>query len=182
MSDKPKLLIVEDDAGLQRQLRWAYEGYEILTAGDRESAIAMLRAEEPAVVTLDLGLPPDPDGTSEGFAVLETILALKPDTRVIVASGHGARESALKAIALGAYDFYRKPVDIDELGLIVSRAFHLHEIEEENRRLEAAGGGATAMGALLTGSPEMVKVVRTIERVASAEPRLPEASDAGQPE
>ena len=92
MSDKPKLLIVEDDAGLQRQLRWAYEGYEILTAGDRESAIAMLRAEEPAVVTLDLGLPPDPDGTTEGFAALETILALKPDTRVIVAAGHGERE------------------------------------------------------------------------------------------
>ena len=88
---------------------------------------------------------------------------------MIVASGHGARESALKAIALGAYDFYRKPVDIDELGLIVGRAFHLYEIEEENRRLEASGGSATALGALLTGSPEMVKVIRTIERVASAD-------------
>ena len=115
MNDKPKLLIVEDDAGLQRQLRWAYEGYEILTAGDREGAIAMLRAEEPAVVTLDLGLPPDPDGTSEGFAVLETILALKPDTRVIVASGHGERESMLRAISMGAWDFYQKPIDIDAL-------------------------------------------------------------------
>ena len=99
----------------------------------------MVRLHEPAVVTLDLGLPPDPDGTSEGFATLTEILQLKPDTKVIVASGHGARESALKAIALGAYDFYRKPVDIDELGLIVSRAFHVHEIEAENRRLEAAG-------------------------------------------
>src|SRR3546814_6302713 len=77
----------------------------------------MLRAEEPDVVTLDLGLPPDPDGTSEGFAVLETVLKLKPDTKVIVASGHGARESALQAIAMGAYDFYQKPIDIDELGL-----------------------------------------------------------------
>src|SRR3546814_6006436 len=74
----------------------------------------MLRAEEPDVVTLDLGLPPDPDGTSEGFAVLETVLNLKPDTKVIVASGHGARESALQAIAMGAYDFYQKPIDIDE--------------------------------------------------------------------
>jgi two-component system NtrC family response regulator len=91
------------------------------------------------VVTLDLGLPPDPDGVSEGFATLETILSLKPETKVIVASGHGARESALRAIASGAYDFYQKPVDIDQLGLIVRRAFQLHGIETENRRLERAG-------------------------------------------
>ena len=121
----PVLLIVEDDEGLQRQLKWAYEGYRVVAATDRAQAIEMVRLHEPAVVTLDLGLPPDPDGTSEGFATLTEILALKPDTKVIVASGHGARESALKAIALGAYDFYRKPVDIDELGLIVGRAFHL---------------------------------------------------------
>src|SRR6186713_3464943 len=134
---KPKLLIIEDDQGLQAQLKWAYDDFDVTIVGDRASAIAALRAEEPPVVTLDLGLPPDPDGTSEGFAVLDEILALKPDTKVIVASGHGARESALRAIAGGAYDFYRKPVDIDELGLIVSRAFHLHGIEDENRRLEA---------------------------------------------
>ncbi|HEY0628998.1 MAG TPA: PEP-CTERM-box response regulator transcription factor [Sphingomicrobium sp.] len=167
-TELPVLLIVEDDEGLQRQLKWAYEGYQVIGAANRAQAIEMLRLHEPAVVTLDLGLPPDPDGTTEGFATLTEILSLKPDTKVIVASGHGARESALKAIALGAYDFYRKPVDIDELGLIVGRAFHLHEIEEENRRLEANGGGA-AMGALLTGSPEMVKIVRTVERVASAD-------------
>ena len=172
MSDQtelPVLLIVEDDEGLQRQLTWAYEGYRIVSAGDRATAIELVRLHEPAVVTLDLGLPPDPDGTTEGFATLTEILTLKPDTKVIVASGHGARESALKAIALGAYDFYRKPVDIDELGLIVSRAFHVHEIEAENRRLEAASGGAAALGSLLTGSPEMVKVIRTIERVATAD-------------
>lgn len=168
-AELPVLLIVEDDEGLQRQLKWAYEGYRVVSATDRTQAIEMVRLHEPAVVTLDLGLPPDPDGTTEGFATLTEILGLKPDTKVIVASGHGARESALKAIALGAYDFYRKPVEIDELGLIVSRAFHLQEIEAENRRLEAAGSSATAMGALLTGSPEMVKVLRTIERVASAD-------------
>ena len=167
-NDLPVLLIVEDDEGLQRQLKWAYEGYQVISATDRAQAIELMRLHEPSVVTLDLGLPPDPDGTSEGFATLTEILSLKPDAKVIVASGHGARESALKAIALGAYDFYRKPVDIDELGLIVSRAFHLHEIEDENRRLEA-GGGPTAIGSLLTGSPEMVKVIRTIERVASAD-------------
>ena len=168
-AELPVLLIVEDDEGLQRQLKWAYEGYRVVSATDRTQAVEMVRLHEPTVVTLDLGLPPDPDGTTEGFATLSAILALKPDTKVIVASGHGARESALKAIALGAYYFYRKPVDIDELGLIVSRAFHLQEIEAENRRLEAAGGSATAMGALLTASPEMVKVIRTVDRVANAD-------------
>ena len=167
--DLPVLLIVEDDEGLQRQLKWAYEGYRVVSATDRAQAIEMVRLHEPAVVTLDLGLPPDPDGTTEGFATLQEVLVLKPDTKIIVASGHGARESALKAIALGAYDFYRKPVDIDELGLIVSRAFHVKEIEAENRRLEAAGSSATALGALLTASPEMLKVARTIERVANAD-------------
>ena len=132
---KPTLLIVEDDEGLQRQLKWAYDDYQVITASDRQAAIDIVRAAEPEVVTLDLGLPPDPDGVTEGFAALEAILALKPDTKIIVASGHGARESALKAIAAGAYDFYAKPVDIDQLGLIVRRAFQLHGIEAENRRL-----------------------------------------------
>jgi two-component system NtrC family response regulator len=162
------LLIVEDDEGLQRQLKWAYEGYEVVCAGDRGGAIDALRAHEPAVVTLDLGLPPDPDGTEEGFATLAEILRLKPDTKVIVATGHGARESALKAIAMGAYDYYRKPVDIDELGLIVARAFHVHEIECENRRLETGDAG-TVLGSIITGAPEMLKVAKTIERVASAD-------------
>ncbi len=166
----PVLLIVEDDEGLQRQLKWAYEGYRVVAATNRAEAIDLLRLHEPAVVTLDLGLPPDPDGTTEGFATLTEILALQPATKVIVASGHGARESALKAIALGAYDFYRKPVDIDELGLIVSRAFHLAGIETENRRLAQAGGEAqTVLGSIVTAAPEMLAVARTIERVASAD-------------
>ena len=130
---KPALLVVEDDEGLQAQLKWAYDDFEVVPATNREAAITALRSIEPAVVTLDLGLPPDPDGTSEGFAVLDMIMELKPDTKVIVASGHGARESALQAIERGAYDFYQKPVDIETLGLIVRRAFNLHQIEEENR-------------------------------------------------
>ena len=166
--NKPKLLIVEDDPGLQAQLKWAYEDFEVVIAGDRDSAIAALRSEVPPVVTLDLGLPPDPDGTSEGFAVLDAIMELKPDTKVIVASGHGARESALNAIERGAYDFYQKPVDIDQLGLIVRRALNLYRIEEENRRLAAkSGDGNTVLGGLITSAPEMVKVARTIERVAN---------------
>ncbi len=165
--DLPVLLVVEDDEGLQRQLKWAYDGYRVIVAGDRASAIEALRVHEPAVVTLDLGLPPDPDGTEEGFATLTEMVRLKPDTKVIVASGHGARESALKAIASGAYDFYRKPVDIDELGLIVARAFHLHGIEAENRRFEAHGDAAV-LGSMISAAPEMLKVAKTIERVATA--------------
>ncbi|MCZ8323958.1 MAG: PEP-CTERM-box response regulator transcription factor [Sphingomonadaceae bacterium] len=169
MSDsKPKLLVIEDDPGLQAQLKWAYPDFSVIIAGDRASALAALRSEEPGVVTLDLGLPPDPDGTSEGFAVLDAIMALKPDTKVIVASGHGARESALQAIARGAYDFYQKPVDIETLGLIVQRAWRLHQIEAENRRLASkSDDGNKVLGRMITAAPEMVKVARTIERVAN---------------
>src|SRR5689334_10657490 len=164
----PVLLVVEDDEGLQRQLKWAYDGYKVVCAGDRAAAIEALRAHEPAVVTLDLGLPPDPDGTDEGFATLAEILKLKPDTKVIVASGHGARESATRAIGMGAYDFYQKPVDIDALGFIVARAFHLHSIEADNRRFENEAS-ASVLGSIITAAPEMMKVAKTIERVASAE-------------
>ncbi len=166
--DRPKLLIVEDDEGLQAQLKWAYEDFDVVIVGDRAGALAALRSEAPDVVTLDLGLPPDPDGTSEGFAVLDDVMSLKPDTKVIVASGHGARESALTAIERGAYDFYQKPVDIDALGLIVRRALNLHRIEQENRRLAAqAGEGNRVLGGLITAAPEMTKVARMIERVAN---------------
>jgi two-component system NtrC family response regulator len=169
-SDKPKLLVIEDDEGLQRQLKWAYDDYEVFVASDRQSAIDVLRAEEPAVVTLDLGLPPDPDGVTEGFATLEEILKLKPDTKVIVASGHGARESAMRAISGGAYDFYQKPVDIDELGHIVKRAFHVHAFEVDNMRLASVSPGSiSVLGGMITAAPEMLKVATTIERVAKAD-------------
>lgn len=165
---RPALLVVEDDAGLQAQLKWAYPDFEVHVAGDQASAIALLRSVAPAVVTLDLGLPPDPDGTTEGFAVLDAIMAIKPDTKVVVATGHGARESALAAIARGAYDFYQKPVDIDALGLIVRRALQLHRIEAENRQLASKVGGENrVLGRMITAAPEMVRVARTIERVAN---------------
>lgn len=169
MADKrEKLLIVEDDTGLQKQLKWAYDDFDTLIAGDRAGAIELLRGEEPDVVTLDLGLPPDPDGTSEGFATLAEILRLKPDTKVIVASGHGERSSAQRAIAEGAWDFYQKPIDIDELGLIVRRAFHVRRLELENQRLSMqSGDGDRVLGRIITGAPEMLKVARMIERVAN---------------
>ena len=134
--------VVEDDEGLQRQLKWAYDGYRVVVAGDRAQAIEALRAARAG----GRHARPRPAARSRRHRAKASrrsseILRLKPDTKVIVATGHGARESALKAIALGAYDFYQKPVDIDELGLIVARAFHLHEIEDENRRLESDGGG-----------------------------------------
>ena len=167
---RPKLLVVEDDEGLQTQLKWAFEGFEVFIASTRDEALTILRAEMPPVVTLDLGLPPDPDGTSEGFAVLDAIMATAPATKVIVASGHGARESALDAIAAGAYDFYQKPVDFAALELIVERALNLYRIESENRRLaEKVGSTKMALGTLITGAPEMVKVARTIERVANTD-------------
>ena len=167
---RQKLLIVEDDLGLQKQLKWSYEGFEVFCASNREEALTLLRAEEPDVVTLDLGLPPDPDGVTEGFAVLDEMLKLKPDTKIIVASGHGARESALRAISAGAWDFYHKPVDIDELHLIVRRAFHVRELEVQNALLQQPDSdGALLLGTILTASPEMVKVARTVERIALAD-------------
>lgn len=169
MTDKPVLLIVENDPGLQHKLRSAYDGYEVLTAGDRRAAIDALRSHEPAVVTLDLSLPPDTDGVAEGFACLADILGLKPDTKVIVASTHSDRESALRAVGEGACDFYAKPIDIDQLGLSISRAFHVHALEAENRRLSERRAGACGFGGLVYASPEMGKVTRTLERVAPAD-------------
>jgi two-component system NtrC family response regulator len=167
---RPKLLVVEDDPGLQRQLRWAYDGYQLLIAGDREEAVELMRAEQPPVVTLDLGLPPDPDGVSEGFATLADLLAIAPHAKVIVASGHGERDSARRAIAEGAWDFYQKPVDIDALGHIVARAFHVHALERENARLaEQAPEDHRVLGRLITAAPEMLRVAAMIERVANAD-------------
>ena len=165
---KRKLLIVEDDQGLQRQLKWSYEDFEVFCASNRAEAIAMMRLEEPDVVTLDLGLPPDPDGTTEGFATLDEMLRLKPDTKIIVASGHNAKESALHAISAGAWDFYQKPVDIDELHLIVKRAFHVRDLEMANQKLQQPDSkGELLFGSLVTASPEMLKAARTVERVAN---------------
>lgn len=169
MSDNIKpLLMVEDDPGLQSQLRWSFENYAIQIAGDRDSAIAALRRFEPPVVTLDLGLPPDPANASEGLATLETILQLAPQTKVIVVTGNDDRENALKAVALGAYDFYQKPIDPNVLGHIIDRAYRLYELEEENRRLQRQPGASPLAGILAT-SPEMLKVCRMVEKVAPAD-------------
>jgi two-component system NtrC family response regulator len=163
--EKPKLLIVDDDTGIQRQLRWCFEDYDVYLAGDRDNAIAQFRAETPPVVTVDLGLPPDPDGASEGFAVLETILNLSPETKVIVVTGNEGRENALRAVALGAYDHYQKPINADELKLIVQRALHLYNLEEENRRLVQSQRNMPLNG-IITGCTPMLKICRLVEKVA----------------
>jgi two-component system NtrC family response regulator len=162
---KQKLLIVEDDPGLQSQLKWSFEDFDVEVAEDRESALAHLRRLEPPVVTLDLGLPPDPGGVTEGFGLLEEMLALAPDTKVIVVTGHNDRTNAMRAIAMGAYDFYEKPIDPDLLGITIQRGARLYQIEQENRRLQS-GHGESALEGLIASSPEMLKVCRTVEKLA----------------
>lgn len=165
-SGKPRtLLIVEDDPALQKQLRWSFDQFETLVADDRESALNQVRRHVPAVVTMDLGLPPDADSVSEGFRLLEQLLALAPDTKVIVLTGQNDQANALRAIAMGAYDFFAKPFEPEILGLTIDRAFRLHELQQENRRLQAMRQ-PDALGGLITRDPEMLKICRTIEKVA----------------
>ena len=160
-----KLLIVEDDPGLLSQLRWCFEDYDVYTAEDRESAIAELRRHEPTVVLQDLGLPPKPDGVEEGLLTLAETLKLSPATKVIVVTGHGDQENALRAVAIGAYDFYQKPVDTDTLKLIVERAFSMSELEAENRRLQGVASDSPLDG-IVAASEAMLAVCRMIEKVA----------------
>jgi two-component system NtrC family response regulator len=165
---KPRpLLIVEDDPALQKQLRWSFDQFETLTAGDRESALAQIHRHNPPVVTMDLGLPPDADSVSEGFRLLEQIISAAPDTKVIVLTGQNDRANALRAIGLGAYDFFAKPFEPELLALTIERAFRLYDLQQENRRLQAAQHPA-ALAGLLTRSAEMLRVCRTVEKVASS--------------
>ena len=157
------LLIVEDDAGLQTQLRWSFDEYAVIVAGDRESALAEIRRQQPAVVLQDLGLPPDPAGTSEGFATIAAILEEAPYTKIIVATGNGDRDNAVKAIGAGAYDFCPKPLDLEVLRLIVDRAFRVHELEAENRKLKSET--VSALEGIIGTSAAMNQACRLVEKV-----------------
>ncbi|MBC7395018.1 MAG: PEP-CTERM-box response regulator transcription factor [Variovorax sp.] len=161
------LLIVEDDLALQKQIKWSLDRFESVTAFDRESALAQCRRHSPAVVTMDLGLPPDPDSVSEGFRLLDQLLQLDPDVKVIVLTGQNAQQNALRAVALGAYDFFAKPFDPDLLGLTIDRAYRLFELQAENRRLQARQQ-PDALTGLMTRDPEMLRICRTIEKIASS--------------
>nr|WP_206202734.1 PEP-CTERM-box response regulator transcription factor [Thioalkalivibrio sp. XN279] len=159
------MLVVEDDRGLQKQLKWCFDGYDVLIAEDRESALGELRRHEPAVVLQDLGLPPDAEGVSEGFKTLQEILQTAPQTKVIVVTGNENRDNALKAVGFGAYDFYQKPVDVDVLQLLVNRAFTLYELEAENRRLASEHSASPLEGVIAVSAP-MQDVCRKIEKIA----------------
>ncbi|HEX8738791.1 MAG TPA: PEP-CTERM-box response regulator transcription factor, partial [Casimicrobiaceae bacterium] len=159
------LLIVEDDPALQKQMQWAFDQYETVVAADRESALAQLRRYEPAVVTMDLGLPPQPDDPTEGLRLLEEIHGLAPATKVIVLTGQNDRANALKAISLGAHDFCPKPFEPEFLTWTVERAFRVHELQAENAQLREAQN-SPAMSGIITRDPEMQRICRTIEKVA----------------
>jgi two-component system NtrC family response regulator len=160
------LLAIDDDLGIQKQLKWSLSDYELVFADDRASALSQIRRYEPAVVTLDLGLPPDPTNASEGLACLADILLQAPDTKVIVITGNTDTEHALKAIALGAYDYYQKPIDVDVLNVIVARAFKLSELEAENRALKAAGYKSQD---IIGNSDAIQKACRMVEKIAPTE-------------
>ncbi|MGK5065104.1 PEP-CTERM-box response regulator transcription factor [Janthinobacterium sp. LB3P112] len=175
---KQKLLVIEDDPGLQKQLHWSFDGYEVLLAAEREAALALVRRHQPAVVTMDLGLPPDPDGATEGLATLQHILALAPDTKVIILSGNQERAHALKAIALGAYDFHQKPFEADMLGLVIARAFYLHAMQQENRRMLQTQADSPLAG-IVSRDPGMLKLCRSVEKVAPSSASVMLLGDSG---
>lgn len=160
-----KLLIVEDDPGLQSQMRWCFEDIEVAVASDREQAITELRRHEPQVVTLDLGLPPDPGGSSEGFKTLAEILKLAPNTKVIVVTGREEKQNAVTAIGLGASDFFQKPIDGDILSFIVDRSFHIWQLEQENIALNQ-GQAQSPLNGVIASCPKMLEVCRMIEKIA----------------
>jgi two-component system, NtrC family, response regulator len=162
---EPALLIVEDDPGILGQYRWAFPGRTVLTASSRAQAMPIVEKRRPPVAIIDLGLPPDPDGVSEGFATLAEMLKTAPEMKVIVATGNRSRPNALRAVAAGAHDFYEKPVEIEVLRLIVDRGFRLHALEAENRRLSDSAG-AGAIKRIITAAEPMLRVCRDIEKLA----------------
>jgi two-component system NtrC family response regulator len=161
------LLIVEDDLALQKQIKWSLDRFECVTASDRESALVQVRRHQPSVVTMDLGLPPDPDSVSEGFRLLDQMLDIDPNLKVIVLTGQNDQAHALRAVALGAYDFLAKPFDPEVLGLTIDRAYRLAELQAENRRMQAIQQ-PDALSGLLTRDAEMLRIGRLIERAAAS--------------
>ena len=166
--NKKRLLVVEDDTGLQSQLRWAFDGFDVAVAKDRKEAVNQMRRIEPGVVLLDLGLPPDPGGVSEGLATLSEILSLAPETKVIILTGDNNHANAVKSIALGAYDFHQKPADPEMLALLVDRACHVNALELENIRLQNHNQNMPLMG-IITASASMLKACRMIEKIAPSD-------------
>ena len=158
-----KVLIVEDDPGLQSQMRWCFEDIEVLTAGDRGDALQQIKQHQPAVVTIDLGLPPDAGGTSEGMALLGEIGRQWPQIKCIVITGREEREHALRAVEQGAYDFYNKPIDGTTLTFVVERALRLNQLELE---LAQKSTSNTPLTGLIAAAPIMLSLCARVEKVA----------------
>ncbi len=163
--DKPSLLIIEDDQGLQSQLRWHFDEYNVITASDRQAAIDAIRFHEPPVVLQDLGLPPDAEGVDEGFKCVQEIIQLAPRTKIIVMTGNSDYENAVHAVALGAYDFYQKPVNTDTLNLIVERALQMFDLETQNRRIHDLH--QTTLEGIISADPQMLKICRMLEKLST---------------
>ncbi len=178
MENNKKILVVEDDPGLQKQIKWSFDEFEVFIAGDRSEALKIIAKEHPPVVTVDLGLPPDPEGSTEGLATVENILAMAPNTKVIVVSGNDDRANAVQAVASGAYDFYQKPIDSELLNQIVTRAHHVYELEEDNRRLTMEHVD-TPMEGIITSSPQMQSVCQRVEKVAPSDATILLLGDSG---
>jgi len=178
MENNKKILVVEDDPGLQKQMKWSFEEFEVYVAGDRKEALKIIEKDHPSVVTVDLGLPPDPEGSTEGLATVEDILSIAPNTKVIVVSGNDERSNAVKAVATGAYDFYQKPIDSELLNQIVTRAHHVFELEEDNRRLIMEHVDVPMEG-MITSSPQMQTVCQRVEKVAPSDATVLLLGDSG---
>jgi two-component system NtrC family response regulator len=164
---KPKLLIVEDDPGICSQYRWAFPGYDLVITNARQQALTIAQRDAPPVAIVDLGLPPDPDGITEGLATLDGLHRAVPGIKAIVVTGNGERKTALAAVGRGAYDFCEKPVDLDVLRMIVDRGLRLRELEDENRRL-AGAQTRSPIERIITASEPMLKVCRSVEKLAGA--------------
>jgi two-component system, NtrC family, response regulator len=168
-SAKQKLLIIDDDEDLRTQMKWALANdYEVFLAEDRNSALAVFKKEHPAVVTLDLGLPPQPAGVEEGFAALNGIMAENRQTKVIIITGRGEKENALRAVAQGAYDFFYKPIQLDELKVVLSRAFYLSALEREQQALQERLSGNTFEG-MLGICPKMQDIFSVIRKISATD-------------
>jgi two-component system NtrC family response regulator len=164
-----KLLIIDDSEDIRKQLKWGFgNDYQILLAADVSEALALYQKHRPKVVLLDLGLPPNQEGASEGFRCLGEMLASNHFTKIIVVTGNADTESAVQAVQNGAYDFLRKPIDLGELKVIVRRAFQLHGLEEENETASCPGQKSKKQG-IIGQCPAMLEVFSTIRKVASSD-------------
>ena len=167
---REKLLVVEDEEAIARQLKWSLaEDYDVLWAPEAGKALALLRQHRPAVMTLDLGLPPEPEGSAVGLGLLKQVLSLDPTLKVVIITGNTERANALAAVEMGAYDYYQKPIDALELRIILRRAFHIRRLERENLELQQRLSAAGRLEGLVGASPQMQEVFAMVRRLAASD-------------